>query len=67
MIYRMRKAAGDFKVGDAVAATDANLTDKDAAKKPRRVMPSRIQAWLASGHIAAPAPLAAKEEEAPNG
>lgn len=53
MLYKILRAVGDFKVGDLVASTSAELDEKHS-KRVRRVMPKRIEAWLASGHVAAP-------------
>jgi hypothetical protein len=47
--YVIQRAAGDFRIGDLVCST------ADPQEGARAVMPSRIEAWLQTGHIV-PAP-----------
>jgi hypothetical protein len=51
MLYRMRKTAGDYKAGEAVAALGVELTEAEAKKCQHRVAPSRIASWLRTGHV----------------
>lgn len=48
-IYQMKKPAGDYLAGEAVASIDD--PPEKTGGKVRLVMQRRIDAWLASGHI----------------
>lgn len=64
-IYQIKKPAGTFALGDLVASSAETLPPD--AGRVRRVMPLRIAAWLASGHIVerkAPGRRAEKETPA---